>query len=110
MMPYRTSSFFSAILDQIILLGHGAATPPILGWTKENCPEEILQRCDNLERLRWVFLVPEVMRTEVDYMIEMGTAGIRKHTISRTYEKNEAIVIYQIHFEGFSVSDIISRQ
>ena len=102
MMPYKTSSFFSAILDQTVLLGHNAASPPILGWSKENCPEEILDRCDDLEHLRWVFLVPEVMKTEVDYMLEMGTAGIRKHKVSRKYEEYEAIVMYQVHYMGFN--------
>ncbi len=97
MMPYKTSSFFSAILDQTILLGHHAAPPPIIGWTKENCPEEILERCNDIERLRWVFLVPETMQTDVDYMIQMGTAGIRKHKITQEYQENEAIVLYQIH-------------
>jgi hypothetical protein len=102
MMPYKTSSFFSAILDQTILLGHHAATPPIIGWTRENCPEDILDRCDDIEHLRWVFLVPEVMKTDVDYMIEMGMAGIREHKISTQYEKDEAIVLYQVHFVGFN--------
>ena len=102
MMPYKTSSFFSAILDQTILLGHHAATPPVIVWTKENCPEEILDRCDDLEHLRWVFLVPEVMKTEVDYMLEMGTAGIRKHIVSLKYEEDEAIVKYLIQYQGFN--------
>ncbi len=42
------------------------------------------------------------MKTEVDYMLEMGTAGIRKHKVSARYEQEEAIVLYQVHFVGFN--------